>query len=107
MPAFVNSNVGSSCGTTGDDGTNVCPCRCTKKSMNCWRIWAEVIGVLGLVELMATTFPSRVAPAGRAQAPDYSRTAGASQAERDGGPGGKSDGRSGSGGVKLAPSPAQ
>src|ERR1700676_363588 len=38
IPALVNSNVGSSCGTTGDDGTNVWPCFLTKKSMNCWRI---------------------------------------------------------------------
>src|SRR6516225_1438257 len=38
MPALVNSNVGSSCGTTGDDGTAVWPCLITKKSMNCWRI---------------------------------------------------------------------
>ena len=38
MPAFVKSSVGSSCGTTGEDGTAVCPCLETKKSMNCWRI---------------------------------------------------------------------
>src|SRR5436190_23962754 len=38
IPALVNSRVGSSCGTTGLDGTKVCPCRWTKKSMNCWRI---------------------------------------------------------------------
>src|SRR5262245_20997197 len=38
MPAFANSSVGSSCGTTLDDGTNVWPCFLTKKSMNCWRI---------------------------------------------------------------------
>src|SRR5260370_38331984 len=38
MPAMVKSRVGSSCGTTGDEGTNVCPCFLTKKSMNCWRI---------------------------------------------------------------------
>ena len=38
MPALANSSVGSSCGTTGDDGTNVCPCFLQKKSMNCWRI---------------------------------------------------------------------
>src|SRR5438270_13042282 len=38
IPAFVNSSVGSSWGTTGLDGTNVCPCFLTKKSMNCWRI---------------------------------------------------------------------
>src|SRR4051794_23164700 len=42
IPALVNSNVGSSCGTTGELGTNVCPCFSTKKSMNCWRISAEV-----------------------------------------------------------------
>src|SRR5438552_12085119 len=38
MPAFVKRSVGSSCGTTGLDGTNVWPCFFTKKSMNCWRI---------------------------------------------------------------------
>src|SRR5437868_14911567 len=38
MPALVNKSVGSSCGTTGLDGTNVWPCFFTKKSMNCWRI---------------------------------------------------------------------
>src|SRR5437016_3549291 len=38
MPALVNKSVGSSCGTTGEDGTKVWPCLCTKKSMNCWRI---------------------------------------------------------------------
>src|ERR1051325_1102002 len=46
MPAFVNSKVGSSSGTTLDDGTNVWPCFLTKKSMNCWRIsFAVNIGV--------------------------------------------------------------
>src|SRR5215204_1676846 len=45
IPALVNSSVGSSCGTTGELGTNVWPCRATKKSMNCWRIWAEVMVV--------------------------------------------------------------
>src|SRR5882757_5011879 len=43
IPAFVNSSVGSSCGTTGELGTNVCPCFLTKKSMNCWRISLDVI----------------------------------------------------------------
>src|SRR5580700_9459172 len=38
MPALAKSSVGSSSGTTGDDGTKVWPCFCTKKSMNCWRI---------------------------------------------------------------------
>src|SRR3954468_21137699 len=42
IPALVNSSVGSSCGTTGDDGTKAWPCRCTKKSMYCWRICALV-----------------------------------------------------------------
>src|SRR5687768_567770 len=42
IPALVNSSVGSSCGTTGDDGTNVWPCRFTKKSMNSWRICWDV-----------------------------------------------------------------
>src|SRR5712691_5553106 len=39
MPALVNSSVGSSCGTTLEDGTNMWLCLSTKKSMNCWRIW--------------------------------------------------------------------
>src|SRR5262245_44917668 len=38
MPALAKSSVGSSCGTTGDDGTKVCPCFLQKKSMSCWRI---------------------------------------------------------------------
>src|SRR5438874_6366170 len=38
MPALVNMRVGSSSGTTDDDGTNVWPCCFAKKSMNCWRI---------------------------------------------------------------------
>src|SRR5262249_41606890 len=38
MPALANRRVGSSCGTTGDDGTNVCPCFLQKKSMNCCRM---------------------------------------------------------------------
>src|SRR5918993_4208061 len=38
IPALVKSRVGSSSGTTGLLGTNVCPCFFTKKSMNCWRI---------------------------------------------------------------------
>src|SRR5262249_24598581 len=38
MPALANKRVGSSCGTTGDDGTNVCPCFLQKKSINCCRI---------------------------------------------------------------------
>src|SRR4029078_213284 len=44
IPALVNSSVGSSCGTTGELGTKVWPCFCTKKSRNCWRISREVIG---------------------------------------------------------------
>src|SRR5215216_2122541 len=47
IPALVNSSVGSSCGTTGDDGTNVCPCDFTKKSMNCRRMSAEVVAGAG------------------------------------------------------------
>ena len=35
IPALVNSSVGSSCGTTGELGTNVWPCFWQKKSMNC------------------------------------------------------------------------
>src|SRR3954466_11880606 len=42
MPALVKSNVGSSCGTTGEEGTKVWPWSLTKKSMNCRRISAEV-----------------------------------------------------------------
>src|SRR5437588_2106136 len=38
MPALANSSVGSLSGTTGLDGTNVCPCFLQKKSRNCWRI---------------------------------------------------------------------
>src|SRR3954464_2964367 len=76
IPAFVNSSVGSSCGTTGDDGTNVGPCLCSEKSMDCWRIWAEVIGLVELVvELMAGHFPVW------SEAPDDSRTQRAAQAE--------------------------
>src|SRR4051794_20271145 len=46
IPALVNSSVGSSCGTTGELGTNVWPCFCTKKSMKAWRICAEVGDVI-------------------------------------------------------------
>src|SRR5205807_10181465 len=46
MPAFVNKSVGSSSGTTLDDGTAVWPCFLTKKSMNCWRISLDV-GMIG------------------------------------------------------------
>src|SRR5690348_8637986 len=42
MPALVNSSVGSSCGTTLLDRTNVWPCFFTKKSMNWSRISVEV-----------------------------------------------------------------
>src|SRR5689334_9613954 len=41
MPALANSSVGSFSGTTGLDGTNVCPCFLQKKSMNCWRMSFE------------------------------------------------------------------
>src|SRR5207249_6919381 len=41
IPALAKSSVGSSCGTTGDDGTNWWPCFLQKKSMNCWRISVE------------------------------------------------------------------
>src|SRR5438067_8753119 len=47
IPALVNSSVGSSCGTTGELGTNVCPCRVRKKSMNWERISLEVISIRG------------------------------------------------------------
>src|SRR5262249_40370299 len=42
MPALVNSSVGSSSGTTDDDGTAVWPCFFTKKSRNCWRMSLDV-----------------------------------------------------------------
>src|SRR5206468_2240905 len=42
MPALVNSSVGSSSGTTLDDGTAVWPCFFAKKSRNCWRISLDV-----------------------------------------------------------------
>src|ERR1700722_13404037 len=38
MPALAKSSVGSSCGTTLEEGTKVWPCFLQKKSMNCWRI---------------------------------------------------------------------
>src|SRR5438477_11288797 len=47
MPALVNSSVGSSSGTTLEDGTAVWPCFLTKKSRNCWRIWLAVNMVRG------------------------------------------------------------
>src|SRR5260370_6792561 len=50
MPALVNSSVGSSSGTTLDDGTKVWPCFLQKKSMNCWRISVEVSMVVRIVE---------------------------------------------------------
>ena len=49
IPALVNSSVGSSCGTTGELGTNVWPCFCTKKSMNCWRISCEVMFLRNII----------------------------------------------------------
>jgi hypothetical protein len=36
IPALANINVGSSCGTTGEEGTISC-CLPLKKSRNCWR----------------------------------------------------------------------
>src|SRR4030081_3916802 len=49
MPALVNSSVGSSSGTTLDDGTKVWPCFLQKKSMNCWRISVEVSMVVRIL----------------------------------------------------------
>src|SRR5260370_26892888 len=46
MPGLVNSNGGSSQGTTLDDGTAVWPCFWTKKSRNCWRI-SFALGMAG------------------------------------------------------------
>ena len=34
MPALAKSNVGSSCGTTGEDGTIVCTCLLSKNDVN-------------------------------------------------------------------------
>src|SRR6267378_3748167 len=50
MPALVNSSVGSSSGTTLDDGTKVWPCFLQKKSMNCWRISVEVSMVVRILK---------------------------------------------------------
>src|SRR5918998_537378 len=58
IPALVNRSVGSSCGTTGLLGTNVWPCFCTKKSMNCRRISEEEV-------MNGASLPVKV--------PDYSR----------------------------------
>src|SRR5215468_4372130 len=48
IPAFVNSSVGSSTGTHGEDGTNVCPSVLEglpwKNSMNVRRTWSAVGG---------------------------------------------------------------
>src|SRR5215471_15361901 len=49
MPAFVNSNVGSSRGTTLELGTKVWPCFSTKKSMKCWRI-SLALGITSSLE---------------------------------------------------------
>ena len=38
MPALANSSVGSSCGTTGEEGTSTCCLVLTKKSMKVWRM---------------------------------------------------------------------
>src|SRR3712207_2205633 len=75
IPAFVNSRVGSSCGTTGELGTNVCPCRSTKKSMNCRRISEEV-----MVVRESSDEARRVGRRGRV--PDYSRTPKGGQGEQ-------------------------
>src|SRR5437867_2467752 len=66
IPALVNSSVGSSSGTTGELGTNVCPCRCRKKSMNCWRISRDVISAPGKVPDYSQTFE-----AGQGIGPDW------------------------------------
>src|SRR5262249_41580288 len=55
MPALVNSSVGSSSGTTLDDGTRVWPCFWTKKSRNCWRISLAV----SMAENLLTTETQR------------------------------------------------
>src|SRR5262245_31543506 len=41
IPALANRSVGSSRGTTDEDGMFLCPCFLQKKSMNCWRISVE------------------------------------------------------------------
>src|ERR1044072_2473129 len=45
MPAVVNMSVGSPCGTSGEDGTSVCPCW-TKKSRKARRSSAPVLSEL-------------------------------------------------------------
>ena len=40
MPALAKSKVGSSCGTTGEDGTIVCACSLSKKEVNVFRTFA-------------------------------------------------------------------
>jgi hypothetical protein len=44
----MKSNVGSLCGTTGDDGTNVCLHFFSKKSMKALRTFAAVLKSLEL-----------------------------------------------------------
>ena len=43
MPALMKSSVGSSCGTTGDEGQRVCAAFFSKKSTKVSRIWATVV----------------------------------------------------------------
>src|SRR5882724_9089676 len=66
MPALVNSSVGSSSGTTLDDGTKVWPCFLQKKSMNCWRISVAVnmvVRILNGLGMGNETERQRAAPA--------------------------------------------
>src|SRR4051812_27578343 len=68
MPALVNRSVGSSCGTTGEEGTKVCAWRCTKKSMNCRRTSVEVgaeVGEVADIENAAPVMTERRIVAGR------------------------------------------
>src|SRR4051812_10956957 len=63
MPALVNSSVGASSGTTGDDGTKVCPCFLQKKSMNCWRISFAVGIAVSVMRVQSFSRPSRTGAA--------------------------------------------
>src|SRR6266545_5364438 len=68
MPALAKSSVGSSCGTTGLDGTNVCPCFLQKKSMNCWRISLDD-GMASSVGPACRAGPPNSVPPGRRDLP--------------------------------------
>src|SRR4051794_17083221 len=69
MPALVNSSVGSSSGTTLDDGTKVWPRFLTKKSMNCWRISFDVGMTLSVSQLVSRDASLRAERGGVSRAP--------------------------------------